>query len=558
MNLRVLGVALACGMLICLTSCKKPAAGEENKQTITQRMMAEKKQARLPVLGVNRIPGIVEEMRAAPNGSVVTVMKKGVKPTIQGAPPVLRVGELWAAPMPTGDAVKIASAVSNFAGGWIHTLDSKHIVFLDAWDQRAGTGDLHVETAANLSGKTERIATGVSYFLPSDDGALLAYLVGGVLNVGPLPAGPFKQLAGEVSTMEFSADARFLYFKRKHSAAGGLYQVNMKEERAQPKRLIDYASEFTVLRSGKHVVATARATAASRELQLHVFDTKALNGRKLSDDAPFFRVSRDGTSIAFRNLHSLKGDTPEVGELYVGKIESGEPVKVGENVKDFEFSFDGTRLVFRANYKELPLGGKEVRADDPNGKTEKVGDLSLIEFPNMTPRLLQKLSPNYLFSPVGNALAFTGRIEQAEITRRLFVLNTGAQKPVAVKDWLYEYMFEPNGKRLFFRADCTREGRACTYLSIPVEFKEKEVPRVELEGVLGTRFSQDGFRSVVAFAHLTDNTFDISMKEWATGTKTSIDQFVEWPVLSLGLTGKSLAYIVKEKGREGLYSAVVP
>ena len=52
---------------------------------------------------------------------------------------------------------------------------------------------------------------------------------------------------------------------------------------------------------------------------------------------------------------------------------------------------------------------------------EKVGDLTEVKLPDGAPVVLQRLCPNSLFSPDGSALAYTGRIEQPEVTRRLFL-----------------------------------------------------------------------------------------------------------------------------------------
>jgi hypothetical protein len=545
--------ALSCGFLLLLVACEKPGA----KKSVGQRIDDEK-QVHWPSLGQKRLEGETEELRASINGQLVTVLRNGRKPAVQGIPPMLHVGELWAVPMPSGEAVKLGGEVSNMAGGWLHTLDSQYVIFLDAWDQRVGAGDLHVESATALSGKTPRLAAQVSYFVPSDDGKQMAFVVGGVLSTGLLPAGPFRQIAGEVSTAEFSPDGAYLYFKRKHSAAGGLYQVLLSDTHAQPKRLLDNVSEFSVLQSGTHVVASARENLSDVELQLHVFDVKTLKGRKIADDSTQYRASRDGQRLAYRTLYSKKGDTPDVGQLYVVPIGAGTPVKLGDNVKDFEFSADGKRLAFRANYLELPLIGREAKESDVNKRLEKVGDLSLVEFPNLEPKVLYKLCPNYLFASTGHALAFTARIERPEITRRLFILNEGAEKPVPIKDWLYEYMFSPDSHRLYFRADCIREGRACGYLSVPLEYKEKEKPTLELDGVFGGRFSSDGARSSFGFARLTDASFDLVSKNWTTSVQTQIDQKVQWPVLNLGRDGKFVAYLVKDKQRPGLYVAQVP
>ncbi|MEW5737421.1 MAG: gliding motility protein [Myxococcota bacterium] len=536
-------------------ACKEntpPSKGGAGPKSVIERVQKEKSAPRLPVLGERRISGDPQDLRATPDGEVLTALIDAQKPNIQGAPPPMRLGELWAVPTLKGDAVKLGHGVTNMPGGWLFSPDSRWILFLAAWDPTQQLGELYVQDAKNLAAERQRLAARVTYFVPSDDSKQLAFVENGVLHVGALPAGPFRQVAGEVSTAEFSADGRYLYFRRRYSAAGGLFQVTLADERAQPKRLLDQVAEYTVLRSGKHVVVNARATPGDRTFQLHAIAVASLDDHKLSDDAERFRVTPDGQFVAWI---ATGGGVSQMGELWLAPI-SGKGRKLADKVKDFEFSPDSKRLVFRDNYVELPLGGREAKVGDE--KVEKVGDLMLVDLPDGAPRKLQRLCPNYLFSPDGAALAYTARIEKPEVTRRLLLLKPGATEAVALKDWLYEYAFRPGGNELVFRADCLREGRACDVLRVKLDAPKDELPKKELEGVYSFKFSKDGSRAMVAYAHLTDQTFDLALRNLSTGEQKTVDQYVEWPAVSLGADGAYVAYLVKEKQRAGVYVAKTP
>jgi hypothetical protein len=546
-----LALVLAAG-----TACKPsttPAPSGPGPKSVIERVQKEKNAPRRRVVGEKRIAGAAQDLRASPDGAVLTVLVDAQKPPIPGAPPPMRLGELWAVPTVTGAPVKLANGVTNMPGGWLFSPDSKWILLNGGWDPTQQVGELYVQDAKDLSKERDRLSARVAYYVPSDDSKQLAFVEGGVLHVGPLPKGPFRQVAGEVSTAEFSNDGRYLYFRRKYSAAGGLFQVNLADERAQPKRLLDQVAEYTVLKSGKHVVANARATPGDRTFQLHVIDVATLDSRKLSDDAVRFRVTPDGRNVAWI---ANKGEVAETGELWLAPVVGGKPRKLGDGVKDYEFGPDSKRLVWRANYTELPLGGREAREGD--SKLEKVGDLSLVELPDGPPRKLQRLCPNYLFSPDGAALAYTARIEQPEVTRRLLLLKPGVAEPVPLKDWLYEYVFRPGANELVFRADCLREGRACDVLTIPLDAPKDTLPKKLLESAFSIKFSKDGSHAMVAYAHITDQTFDLALRNMASGEQKTVDQYVEWPALSLGADGQYVAYLVKEKARPGLYVAKSP
>ncbi len=551
MESRIVRASCLSLVVLGLVGCKEAKTSNGDPRGVIARVNKEKTAARVPVLGVRRLEGVGQELRASPDGEVLTVLLEAQKPTTQGVPPPMRLGTLWAVHSKTGPAQKLGAGVTNMPGGWLYTADSKWILFSASWDPTQQVGELFVQDAKKLDAERQRISPKVTYYVPSDDGTQLAFIEGGVLHAGKLPGGPFKQLAGEVSTAEFSADGRYLYFKRRYSSAGGLYQVDLREERPQPRRLIDQVTEYTVLRSGKYVVVSARATPADRTFQLHLFEVETLKGRKLSDDAHRYRVSRDGRYLAWRD----NSPGPEKGELSLMTLPDGKPRVLGAAVNDFDFSPDGARFVYRDNYTELGLGGRDAQREGVT-LVERVGDLNVLEVPDGAPKLLARQSPNYSFAPGGSTLAFTARIERPEVTRRLSILPAGATEPIALKDWLYEYQFPGKGERLYFRSDCLREGRACDLNSVPSNPEKGVVPKKETEGTFGFRFNAEGTRAVIAFAHLTDQTFDLAYRNLETGQQTTLDQYVEWPAVMLA--DGSVAYLVNEKNRAGVFVAKSP
>lgn len=545
--------ACLAGLLLAVGACKKPDGPKlQSSGSVRQKVAAEKSAPRLPVLGKRLVEGDPSELRPSPDGKLLTVLINAETPAIPGAPPTLKLGDLWAANVQSGQATRIAHGVVNSPGGWLFSADSRWLVVSAGTDPTQQTGSLMVKDTQDLSGEPERVAATASYFVLSDDGGQLAFVQQGVLHVGALPKGPFRQVAGEVATATFSADAQYLYFRRKFDAAGGLFQVSLKQDRAQPKRIVDYVGDYTVLKTGKYVVAQARERPAGVQFQLYSADVGSLATHKLTDDAARFRVSRDGRYVAWRALTS-KNIQADIGELWLAELPKGTPRKLGDQVKDFDFSADSGWLVFRERFEELLLGGRDAKPEER--RTEKVGDLYLLKLPDGEPKLLQRRSPNFLFSPDGKSLAYTGRIELPEVTRRLFVVPLGQGEPRAVKDWLYEYQFRPGTDELLFRADCMREGRSCDLLSLAVSAPKDALPTKQAEGTFGAKFAQDGSKAALAFAHLTDQTFDLAVKDFATGQQKTVDQFVEWPAIMLGEKGEQVAYLVKEKQRPGLYVA---
>ncbi len=548
-------IRLLCVAAIALASCKKSDSEVKAPPTVRQRIEQEQSAAgRSPPLGVLRLSGNVHELRASPDGAMLTVLVDAKTPSGAGIPPTLKVGTLWAVPTTGGTPKKIAAGVSNGPGGWLYSNHSQWLVVSSSWSPGDQLGELLLVDIGDLSKEPRSLGKGVSYFVPSDDGSKLAWIEGGVLHVGSLPGGPFRDVAAEASTAEFSPDGRFLYFKRRVSAAGGLYQIDLNAAKPSPRRLADHVADFQVLKSGHAVVLTARDNPADRTFQLMAYDVTADKIRKLSDDASRFRISHDESTVAWRGS-LVQGDQTDVGQLWIASLKSGQPRQLGKTVKDFEFSPDGLRLVYRDNFVELPLGGRDARPGE--ARIEKVGDLYSVDLKGGAPQLIAKRSPNFLFSPNG-ALALTARIETPDVTRRLLILRPNSLKAEAIQDWLYEYQFRPTANSLYFRANCTREGRSCALMKVNIE-TEKELTAAKVaEGVFGVRFSADGSKMVTASAHFTDSSFDLFAQNADSGAATPIDQFVEWPALLVGPTGEHVAYLVHEASRPGVYVAKMP
>lgn len=225
-------------IVIVVGACKqepRPSGGG----SVRARVEAEKRAARLPVRGVRRLAGTVQDLRASADGQVLTVLVNAKKPTVEGVPQPMRVGDLWAIPTAGGAPSKVAQGVTNLPGGWLLSPDSRWIIASANWEPTQQYGALRVADTKNLAADPVLVSPRVSYAVTTEDGAQLAWVEGGVLSVGPLPSGPWRQVAGEVSTAEFSPDGRYLYFRRRYAAAGGLYQVDLSLLHPQPRRMLD-------------------------------------------------------------------------------------------------------------------------------------------------------------------------------------------------------------------------------------------------------------------------------------------------------------------------------
>lgn len=543
MTTSTLKVLLLAAVTLCGCDQKKGASRPQGTPTIRQAI---EKPVRQASLGVRKLEGPVAELRASPDGRVVTVMRDGEKPRLDGVPPTMRVGSLWVVPTGEGAPIKVANGAVNVPGGQLFTSDGKYLMVLGAYDPSQQSGELLLQDLTDLSKERQRLAPHVTYMKPSADGARLAYVDDGVLFEGPLPAGPFRQLAGEVATVEYAPNGKHLYFRRKSAAGGGVYQVELAAEKPTPRRFVDAVGEYVVSEDSKWVIAMARSNPRQFGFELFVGDAATLKPVKIGDDVMRFAISRDSQYVARMQVdrNATNANDMQIGQLWVGRTGQVEGRKVGQKVREFEFSRDSKQLIFRENYQVLALLGGTY--------DEKVGDLTIVPLPDGAPRVIQKRSPNYELSPDGTTLAYTARIEQPEYSRHLFLLKAG-EPPLKLQEWLYDYVFAPDGSRLYFRANCTREGRSCDLLAQDVAKAGTEKAQKVASGTFNFKLSDDGSRALTTTPHMRDELFDLSLTNLTTGETKVLDQYVTQPVHFLSKDGSRLAWVVAEKGTAGVY-----
>ena len=542
------GVFLMAALLIM--SCTEKAAPTGSGSSVSNKPKRTLDKApRIPGIGLRKLDADTSELRMSPDGKTATVLVDAAKPRAEGIPPQMRAGALWAVPTGAGKATAVATGVTNMPGSVYFSADSRWLLTLGAFNILNQYGDLYAKDTTAPESEPVKLGSQVSYMLTSPDSRSVAFVEDGVLKLGELPIGPFRQLAGEVTTAEFSPDGEFVYFKRRYSAAGGLLQVKLSDTRATPKKVNDQVGDYVATKNGK-VLYLARKTPGTPTFELFIADAKTLDSTRISGDTTLFAVTADGQWLTW-----LEGLDPTArgGTLWYKKLPAGEPIKLAEGVKDFEFTPDSSTLIYRARFEELQLIGTPLEAQ----RTEKVGALHLLTLATGADRLIQKRSPNYLLSPDGKYLAYTARIERPEISRHLFLLNLAQGEPVKLQAWLYEYDFTPDSSRLLWRADCIRDGRACNIFMQDVADAGKAPPKVVAKEVYRFKLSGDGKRLLTTYAHTMDEMFDVSVVDLASLQSKTVDQFVTLPVVFGDAAGQQVAYIVGEKGRKGVYEATV-
>jgi dipeptidyl aminopeptidase/acylaminoacyl peptidase len=480
--------------------------------------------------------GLVTDLRISPDGKIAAYLKEAQKPRLEGVPPTMRVGELHVVPTSGGRPQKLGNGVSNFPGGYLFTPDSKWVLELVGYNASAQAGELDIGAVDGTS-DAEKLGTRVTYMLASPDSKWLAFVDEGILKLGPLPKGPFRDVNGEVANAQFSPDSSALFFKRKQSAGGSLLVVKVADVRDTPKKLGDLVGDYHLTDDGRRIAFASKSSPSERAFRLYVADAHSLKDRKVADDVFDFKFTPDSKTLA-----RLEGLSPEAGgEFFVGPADGSDPGRhLGSAVRDFAFSADLKMVAWREKY--VP------------DRAEGLGDVMMCSLPDGAPRLVGRRARSFEWSTDSKAIAFSFDVVKPLRSVNLYLWRVDGTEAIHVKDWAYDYDFTPQSDRLLFRADCVREGRACNLLSVSVA-NPKEPPKKLIEGVYGFRLSSDGSHVLFTYARMQGELYDTGVLNLKTGEYKTLEQQIRMPPYMLSDDGTKVAYIVAEPKREGVYVA---
>ncbi|WP_224245246.1 TolB-like translocation protein [Hyalangium gracile] len=484
-------------------------------------------------LGTLLAPGMAADLRVSPDGQFATYLLEAKKPRLDGVPPQMLLGELHVVPVVGGSSRKVGEGVTNVPGGQLFSKDAHYLFFLNGYNPANQAGALHVLSLAEPTAEPVKLGEQVSYMLPSPDGKLLAFVDGGVLKLGALPAGPFQDVGGEVSTVQFTPDGKTLFFRRRLVAAGGLAAVSV-DKPAAPQKLGDYVGDYEVASDGKHIAWQVRSEAERGMYDLHVAAVADLKPRKVSTGTKIFGFSKDGKWLA----RTENGKPEQLGDLYVGPADGSPGRKVGERVEEFAFSPDSKAVAMLEKYDVSARAGLMTVAALPDGAPQRVGDRV----------------PNFTWGADGRYVAFLSRFLKPIYSVDLMLYPVGAEKAEKVQAGVFGYGFTPGNAEVYFRTNCIREGRACDFKAVDLNQARAE-PATWLQGIFSYKLASDGKRFLVTYARMDSDTYDVAVYDTKSKARKTLDQRVQIPVHFGGDGDSHAVYLVTQGGKPGVYAA---
>ncbi|MCP3142496.1 gliding motility protein [Pyxidicoccus sp. QH1ED-7-1] len=482
--------------------------------------------------GVLLAAGRAADLRVTPDGLRVTYLLNGQKPRLDGVPPQMLLGDLHVVSVEGGEPRKLGEGVTNVPGGLLFTPDSKHVLLLAGYNPASQSGALTVVSLEDAKAEPTVLGTAVSYMLPSPDGTKLAFVDAGRLKLGALPSGPFTEVAGEVSTAQFTPDGKTLLIKRRLAAAGGLAAVSVEKPEEAPRKLADQVGDYLVSPDGQRVAFQVRSESVRGLYDLFLAELPAAKPKRLAVASSVFAFSPDGKWLG--RTENGKQDVP--GDLHVGPATGGAGRKVGDRVEKFSFSPDSQAVGFLEKYDSTAGAGLMAVASLPDGAPKTVGGRV----------------PNFVWGSDGRYVAFLSRFMKPEYSVDLMLYPLGAEKAEKVHKGVFGYGFMPGNTQVVFRSNCIRNGRACDFKAL--ELPQKGEPQTWMQGIFSYKLSSDGKRVLATYARMDSDTYDVAVYDVKTQARKTLDQGVQVPVSFAGKDDSRAVYIIAQGPKAGVYS----
>lgn len=484
-------------------------------------------------VGKSLAPGSAADLRVTPDGRYALFLTAAKKPTLQGVPPQMLVGELYAVPLAGGAPRKLGSGVTNMPGGYLFSPDSRWVLFLTGYNASSQEGALEAIDLTDPKSEPIPLGKSVTYMLPSPDSKWLAFVDGGVLRVGELAKGPFVDVGGEVSTAQFSPDNAMLIFKRRLSAASGLAAVPVGQWKAV-KKLADEVGDYAFSADSKRVAFTVRSEAVRGTYDLFLATAPKMEPKRVAVGTGVFAFSPDSKWLA-----RTEGQKPELlGSLFVGPSDGSPGRKLGEKVLEVAFAPDSTAVAYLEKYDITARAGSLGVARLPDGEPKKVGTRV----------------PNFLWGADGRFVAFLSRFTKPIYSVDLMLYPVGEEQAFKVNPGVFGYGFTPGNERLLYRTNCIREGRACDLFGLDLS-KPKEPAKKLVEGIYSFKSSEGAERLLVSYARIDSQLFDVAAYNLKTGERKTLEQSISLPALFAAKDGSKVAYVVSDRDRPGVYVA---
>jgi hypothetical protein len=477
-------------------------------------------------------------VKASPDGTWLAFLEGCSEVRAQSLPPGTANCELRVAPAAGGGARRVAAAVTTLPHGFAWSPGGDLLAALADYDYVNGAGTLVLVDGA---GEPARVADEVTFhgFVPGEE-RVAAVAGGRLVRAAPGAAPEWMPGVEGLSSFELSPsrprkgrEASAL-LRRSARLDGALLAVASEDGRAAQlaERTGDYAFApggeafaFTVQGGGGYELRLAAPGGPPERI-----------GRRVQS----FAFSPDGSAIAFVG----DAEPGRQGNLHLRPL-GGPDAIAGREVGEFRWARGSTRIAWLERY-------------DPRVRSGELG----VAGPGIPTRTFGRNVSDFDLSADGAHVAYLEHTTRGGYSVDLALARVDAPKgtrPRSVAQGAFGFSFSPDGRWLYYRTRCTRNGEACDLERVPVaEPGPGAKPEAIAQGVKSFEFDpRHAERLLVTWQRADLVALDVGV--WERGKLTVIDRAVlPGSAQFVGPDSRRIAYAVAAPKRAGVYVAEVP
>jgi hypothetical protein len=462
----------------------------------------------------------------------------------QFLPPGTANCTLRVAPAAGGDAGKVAGAVTTLPQGVAWSRAGATLAALADYDYAAGRGALVVWR----DGKARELAPDVTFYGFGPAGEL-GFVSRGKLSLLLAGEETAREVAGAegVASFDFApkpcptgaaADGRLRLAARRAREAGG--QLLVAGCAPGPARTAVSAgvSDYGFSSSGMSLAYSAERKGGAELHKLAL--EKGLLDVRFGAGVRAFAFSAEGEALAY------------VGDVSPGKQGNlhlavpGRPgVLLAKEVGDFRWAAKAPRIAWLEGY-------------DPRVRSGAVG----VGGPGVPPRIWGKNVTDFDLSSDGRFVAFLQHTTRGGYSVDLALASLEAPAGAAatsVAQGVFGFAFSPDGKWLYYRTRCVRNGEGCDLERVPASGLGKDAkPEPIAQGMKSFEFAPgDPGRLLIGWQRADRQALDVAV--WQGGKLDRVDQVVlPGSARFLGPGSDRIGYAVIDPKRAGVYVAELP
>jgi hypothetical protein len=487
-------------------------------------------------LGVRRAAGPARGLVATADGAWLAYLDGCVDARAQSLPAGTASCELRVVRAGGGDSAVVARAVSTLPGAVAVSPAAAELAVLAGYDYATASGTL-VRWRAGEGVK--ELASGVTFHGYGPDGSL-GYIAGGALFLAAAGGDP-AAVPGASAAASFELAPRegtlVALARRKATAGGELLAIGRGRDGSAPASQA-VASPVGDYAFGRGYYAFTRLGRDGGELQIVSARASSARPEPVARGVRAFAFEPDGDAIAF-----LADASPgKQGNLRVraGDLDLG---MLGKEVGEFRWAARSPRLAWLEDY-------------DPRVRSGVLGVGGL----DLARRTLGRNVSDLELSADGKHVAFLQHTTRGGYSVDLLLSALDAPEgtaPRRITQGSYGFAFSPDGRWLYYRTRCTRNGEGCDLERIAAAAPDGKPEKIA-EGAKSFEFDpRDPGRLLVSWKRLDRDALDIAV--WEGGKLVTVDTYVlPGSARFLGGSPVRVAYAVVNEKRAGVYVADLP